>query len=347
MIWIKIEETYLYLCIKPYQETIDMISHRDRIEACISNHDLDRPPVALWRHFPVDDQSSEGLANATLAFQQTFDFDLVKFSPPSSFCLKDWGIQDEWQGDFYGTRKYTHTVIHHPDDWGRLPILDPYNGHLGEFLESLRIVVRELGPKTPVIQTVFNPLSQAKNLIGEEALVVQLRQFPDALHAGLKTITESTCRFIQAVVDTGTAGIFFAVQHAQYSLLTEGEYETFGRQYDLQTLEPAQSLWLRMLHLHGTDVMFNQIRDYPVNIINWHDRETYPSLSQAQSQFPGIVCGGISESNLVYGTPENVRLEAAQAIQATSAQRFMLGTGCVTPIIAPFGNILAVRQSVE
>jgi len=34
-----------------------MTTHRERIEACLSNQALDHPPVALWRHWPVDDQT--------------------------------------------------------------------------------------------------------------------------------------------------------------------------------------------------------------------------------------------------------------------------------------------------
>ncbi len=218
-----------------------MITHRDRIEASLSGQILDRPPVALWRHFPVDDQTSLGLADAALAFQKSFDFDLVKYMPPSSYCLQDWGARDEWHGDIDGVRDYTKRVIHHPDDWAKLKVLNPNKGRLGELLESLKIIVRELGPETPVIHTIFNPLSQAKNLVGSEALLVHLRQFPDAFHAGLKIITESTCRYIEALSEIGVAGIFFAVQHAQYGLLNIDEYRTFGSHYDLQTLEPRSS----------------------------------------------------------------------------------------------------------
>ena len=54
------------------------ITHRQRLETCLTGQKPDRTPVALWRHFPVDDQTPEGLAAATLNFQSTFDFDLVK-----------------------------------------------------------------------------------------------------------------------------------------------------------------------------------------------------------------------------------------------------------------------------
>jgi uroporphyrinogen decarboxylase len=166
--------------------------------------------------------------------------------------------------------------------------------------------------------------------------------------AGLKTIAESTQRFVEAASQIGIAGIFYAVQHAQYGLLTESEYETFGRAYDLPVLEPAGDLWLKMLHLHGEHVMFDCFLDYPVAVINWHDQETWPSLVEAQARFSGVACGGLKRwETMVLGTPERVAAEVKEAILATGGRRFILGTGCVLPIVAPSGNILAARRSVE
>lgn len=323
------------------------LSHRLRLEAALAGGNIDRPPVALWRHFPVDDQAPGSLASATVAFQRDFDFDLVKVTPASSFCVKDWGSQDEWRGASEGTRDYTFRVIQQPEDWTRLKPLDPRQGFLAGQLECLRLIVGELGREVPVIQTIFNPLSQAKNLVGREALLVHLRRDPEAVHAGLATIAESTRRFTEAALETGIAGIFYAVQHAQFGLLSRQEYHEFGRAYDLQVLEPARSLWLNLLHLHGEEIMFDEFLDYPMAAINWHDRETAPSLPEAQSRFSGAVCGGLRRwETMVLGTPEQVRHEALDAIQSTRGTRFILGTGCVLPTIAPRGNILAVRHSV-
>jgi uroporphyrinogen decarboxylase len=324
------------------------MNHIDRLQACISGGSIDRPPVALWRHFPVDDQSPRSLAAAALAFQRTYDFDLVKLTPASSYCLKDWGVQDEWRGSTEGTREYTHPVIQQPEDWERLPILDPYKGHLGEQLTCLGLIIEELGVEVPVLQTIFSPLAQAKNLAGQKRLLVHLRSHPDAVHAGLKTIAETTRRFIGEAGKTGIAGLFYAVQHAQLGLLSIDEYQSFGTFYDLQLLEESQDLWLNMLHLHGEEVMFDQLSNYPVAAINWHDRDTYPSLKEAQVRYSGVVCGGLQrERTMVLGTPEQVMAEARDAIQATRGRKFILGTGCVLPIIAPHGNIIAARRSVE
>ncbi len=324
-----------------------MITHRERIEACIAGEVLDRPPVALWRHFPVDDQHPITLASAVLTFQRTYDFDFVKVTPSSSYCLVDWGARDEWRGNPEGTRDYTYRVIQNPDDWAVLPLLDPERGALGAELETLKLLMQELEPETPILQTIFSPLSQAKNLVGGSELLIHMRRFPDALHSGLERITETTRRYIEAVRRTGVTGIFYAVQHAQYGLLAAEEFATFGRHYDLQVLEIAREMGLRLLHLHGLDVMFDAVSDYPVNMLNWHDRETDPSLSLGSKRFPGAVCGGIKTHTLVYGAPDQVRQEALEAIQSTEGSHFILGTGCVTPVIAPYGNLMAVRQSVE
>lgn len=324
------------------------MNHRQRLETCLGGGILDQTPIALWRHFPVEDQSPDGLARAVVDFQRLYDFDLVKVTPASSFCLKDWGVDDEWQGNPEGTREYVHRVINSPDDWLKLKVLDPYQGALGKQLACLKMICQELGPDVPVIQTIFNPLSQAKNLAGGERLVVHLRQYPFVVDAGLKIISETIRRFIEAVNKTGIAGIFYAIQHANYHLLTEAEYLHFGKINDLEILELVRGNWLNMLHLHGDNVMFKLFTDYPVQVINWHDRETYPSLAEGKDLFHALVCGGLQrERTMELGSPEHVYSEACDAILATENKRFILGTGCVLQITTPSANIRAAIQAAR
>jgi uroporphyrinogen decarboxylase len=324
-----------------------MNTHKERIQACLNNETLERPPAALWRHFPVDDQDPKLLAEATLHFQRTYDFDLVKVTPASSFCAKDWGVEDEWRGHTEGTRQYTKHIIRDPRDWESLPVLDPTAHHLAGQLSCLRFLRAELGPETPLLQTVFSPLAQAKNLAGNDTLIAHLRLYPEAVIKGLATIAETTRRFVEACLDTGIDGIFYAIQHAQASLLTLEEYQSFGLPHDQTTLEPAQALWCNLLHLHGHDIYFSLLDSLQFHIVNWHDRETFPSLTEAQKQFSGVLCGGMRQDTLVFGNRTEVQKEAADAIQQTDGKRLLLGTGCVVPVIASHGNILAARKSVE
>jgi uroporphyrinogen decarboxylase len=323
------------------------LSHRERLEACLSGEEPDRTPVALWRHFPVDDQTPEGLAVATAAFQRSYDFDLIKVTPSSSFCLKDWGADDQWTGSVEGTREYQRTVIQRADDWPRLPILDSKHGKLRDQLTCLRILITEFSPQIPVVQTVFSPMSQAKNLAGGDNLLVHMRQNPEELLAGLEKITRSTILFLEELRKLGADGIFYAIQHAQYGLLSEAEFQKFCRPFDLRILDAARSMWLNIAHIHGENIMFDQVVDYPVGVLNWHDRHTPPSLAEAAQKFKGVLCGGLRRwETMVLGNSIQVQNEARVAIQAMQGKRFILGTGCVMPIVTPHGNILAARESV-
>jgi uroporphyrinogen decarboxylase len=322
-----------------------MISKKERLEAAIRGEIADRPPVALWRHFPVDDQDPIELAKSTAEFQRHFDFDLVKVTPSSSFCLKDWGSQDDWRGADEGTRQYTHRVIKDDQGWDDLPALDPAQGYLGDQLQCLQALRADLGPDVPIIQTIFNPLSQAKNLAGQERLFVHLHRSPDKVHQGLARITETTISFVEAAKACGIDGIFFATQHASFRYFDEVGYKEFGQKYDLRILEHIDDLWLNMLHLHGEAIMFDLAVTYPTNIVNWHDQETPPDLATAQSMVDGAVCGGLQRESLVLDDPAMIQTAAKKAIEVTGGKGFILGTGCVVPIKAPRGNIAAVRSA--
>lgn len=324
------------------------VSKRERLEAAIAGQRADRLPIALWRHFPVDDQDPKSLADATAEFQARYDFDFVKVTPASSFCLKDWGADDEWQGNPEGTRKYTHRVVKEPEDWTALRELDPRAGWLGEQLKCLDLLSDRLDPATPYIQTVFSPLAQAKNLAGGDLLIDHLHRSPELVLEGLETILQSTLSFIEAVKERRAAGIFYAIQHASYRFFDPAGYERFGLAFDRKILESVQDMWLNVLHLHGDRLIFDVAESLPFQVVNWHARTAGPGLNEADTRVQGAVCGGLRrEATLVLGTPQAVRDEAKDAIKSMDGRGMILGAGCVVPTIAPRANLVAARQSVD
>lgn len=324
------------------------MNHRQRMQACLAGSVVDRPPVALWRHFPVDDQDPSTLAASVLRFQELYDFDFIKVTPASSFCLRDYGVTDEWRGNAEGTRDFLFRPIRKPQDWQTLPRIIPEESDLQMQLDCLKQINAGATADTPFIQTIFDPMSQAKNLVGKENLLVHMRQHPKDLHAGLGRIMENTIAFIKKCIPLKIDGIFLAVQHAQASLLSKEELEEFVLPYDREILSHVKDLWLNVIHLHGQNVYFSELSQLSVPMINWHDQETAPDLAEGKLHFSGAVCGGLRQwETLVYGTPELVIKEAQSAISSTTGSRFILGTGCVLPITAPHANIAAARRAVE
>lgn len=322
-------------------------SKRKRLEAAVAGETVDRLPVALWRHWPGDDQDAAALAAAQLKWQADYDWDVVKVGPASSYSVVDWGVRDRWEGHIEGTRTTTHYPVQSTTDWEVLRPLDPGRGMLAKQIEALRLVGAGLGSETPFIATIFSPLSVAKHLAGNETMLSHMRHSPDAFRHGLETITESIIRFIDAARATGIAGIYYAVQHAVYPLLSRDEFEIFGRLYDQQILESADDLWCNFVHLHGTRVMFDLVADYPAAFLNWHDRDTGISIAEGLSYIREAASGGVSQWTIHQEGPEGTLAEIVDAREQTGGRRLLLGTGCVIMTTTPTRNIRAFREAVS
>ncbi|MNV86314.1 Uroporphyrinogen decarboxylase (URO-D) [compost metagenome] len=103
-----------------------------------------------------------------------------------------------------------------------------------------------------------------------------------------------------------------------------------------------------MLHAHGLDLMLDSMADYPVEMLNWHDRLTEPNLAAAAKSFPGLVVGGLNEnSSLVSGSTEPTRAEVNDAIAQTSGKRVMIAPGCVLLVATRDEQIKIVLQTIE
>lgn len=319
------------------------MDHWQRIEAAIAGARTDRVPVALWRHFPVDDQDPGRLAALTLEWQRAWDFDLVKFMPSGTYSVEDWGAKSVYEGAANGARAISVPGVNSPEDWRRLPRLEPQRGVLGAQNEALARAAKELRGEVPILQTVFSPLTTARKLAGE-ALLGQLRADPGALEAGLRTITDTTIDFSLAALAAGAHGLFFATQLATTDVLTVVEYERFGRKFDLEIFSAIKDkARLNMLHLHGENVMFDLLASYPVEMINWHDRLTAPSLKLALGKFKGALVGGVEERELLLsGSEQAVRAQVREAIAQTGGRRLVVGPGCVAAVAAPERNLRAV-----
>jgi uroporphyrinogen decarboxylase len=324
------------------------MDHWQRIEAAAAEQPIDRLPISLWRHFPEDDLDPAKLAAHMVAWQREWDFDLVKFMPSGTYGVEDWGAVTEYQGAANGARAVVKTGLARAADWARLARLDPRKGVLGQQVEALRLTARELGGSAPILQTVFSPLTTARKLAGERVFA-DMRREPEALEAGLRTITDVTIDFALASLEAGAHGFFLATQCASYRVATETEYLRFGKRYDLEFFAALQGRTrFDLLHVHGEDVMFDLLADYPVSLVNWHDRLTAPRLGEALARCPQLLVGGLEENRtLTNGPSAAIGAEVRDAIAQTGGRRLMIGPGCVLLVSTPDAHVRAAVDAVR
>ncbi len=322
------------------------MSARERVEAALAGQDVDVVPVSLWRHFPEQDQTAEALTDVTLEWQKRFGFDFIKLMPPGDYATIDWGAESSYQGAVGGTRQTTTFPITTIDDWAKIKPVPVDRGRNREVIEAARLVDERLGGEIPVLQTIFSPLTIAMKL-SDGKVLEHLRQRPEIVHEALSAITEVTRAMTAATLDHGAYGIFFATQCASTDLMTPDEYRAFGSAYDRQVLDEAGGSRFTLVHIHGSNIMFDELKTYNANALNWHDRRTAPTLAEGQASSGRTVVGGIHEKAIADMTPAEAAAQARDAIDALSARHLMIAPGCVMPITTPDSNVRAVVEAVR
>jgi uroporphyrinogen decarboxylase len=321
------------------------MKHRERLALALRGEPVDRPPLSLWRHFGGIDMTEDGLVDVMLDFQRQYDFDFLKFMPTGMYSTLDWGVETTWEPHARGTRTVTRHVIGKPSDWEALPLLDIDKGQLGMVNRALARTVAGTDPDTPVLQTIFSPLTTANKMAGQ-VLLPHLRQHPDRLRAGLATIAEVTERMIAAAIDRG-AGIFYASQMATADVLTEAEVAEWETPHVERLLGPLKGAATVFIHAHGNHLWFDSVAAWPADGLNWHDRRGGPSLAEARRRAGGGLLGGIDGyGHLRDGSLSELFAEIADATRQVD-RGLVVTPGCVIPMDCPPHLIRAAREAIE
>lgn len=320
------------------------MTHRERVNAALRGAPTDRPPISLWRHFGGIDMTASGLADAMVGFQQEYDFDFVKFMPTGTYTIIDWGAETEWVPNDHGIRTVRRLPVQRAEDWPRLPLLDTATGVLGMVNDALALAVGQLGPDVPVLQTIFSPLATARKL-GGEATLAHLRRDPDQFAEGMETITAMTASLIADAVRRG-ADLFYVLQSGTADVLTRDEFVRWETAYARRLLAGLGDT-LVVLHTHGDHLWFEDVADWPVSGINWHDRSAGPSLARARNITDRGLLGGVDAwTALRSGTPADVEATVIDAVRQGGG-RLVVAPGCVIPTDSAPHLIRTARTTVE
>ena len=219
------------------------LTKRERLQATIAGQTVDRPAVALWRHWPGDDQRPDDQARAHMRFQKEYDFDLIKVTPSSGYTVKDWGVDERYLGNTEGTCEHGQLRIQSAGGLAESPTeLDPTQGTLGGQLRCLDLIAGRWATRCPLFRRSLTPYRWPNTWPERKSCACICGATRRRCTRHCETITASIVAFVRQVMRTGAAGLFYAVQHAQYGVLTEEEYRPFGRPYDRQVLAAAERL---------------------------------------------------------------------------------------------------------
>lgn len=336
----------------------------ERVKAVLAGQEVDRVPASVWMHISDLDQDPRSLAEAMVEFNLKHDFDFIKMMPFGAYGVPDWGAKLDIFCDKYKEVEIAAPGITCVEDYYNMEVLPATYGTWGKTLQLSHWTRKELAKHdaldTPYVQTIFSPSTTLKKLAGDRVFA-DMVEHPEAVHHALEVITETTINFVNANIEAGVSGFFFATQLATYDLMTEEGYAEFGKPYDLRVINAYKDkTWFNVLHVHGKNTMFKTMCKYPLPIISWHDRQDGPTMAEAKEMTDKVFLGGLREGpavvngHLVYdsilaeegATPASIEKHIHEAIDSMDGKRMMIGPGCVAEPHSSEENIQAVRDAV-
>ena len=326
-----------------------MTEKTERIRCVLDGELADRVPYSVWTHFPGIDLDPDRLAEATLTFYRDLDLDFLKNMSNGMFSIEDYGCDCDFSAiSEGGVASVTKYAVEAPSDWETLSELNIEKGALGRELRSLSRLLDGLRGEAPVLATVFSPLTTAQKLSGT-LFLEHLRTHPRRLKQGLSRIAACTARFAVRAIELGCAGLYFASQMSQRSLLAEEEYREFGVPYDLEVLEAVEGgSWFNVVHIHGNGIMFGLLEDYPVQGISWHVWETKPTVEEfVAADKAKCIVGGLRRSMITSGNRPELAKDVSGMMRITGGRRLMLAPGCVVRAPCDQETLRYLRRTID
>ena len=110
---------------------------------------------------------------------------------------------------------------------------------------------------------------------------------------------------------------------------TDAAYAEFGKPYDLRVLEAAGKGWMNTIHCHGDHIMFHILKDYPVQVFNWHAWESLPALDEAYALTGKCLMGGLSRTDITQQNRGAIQNQIFQCFKLLGGRHQILTPGCV------------------
>jgi uroporphyrinogen decarboxylase len=313
----------------------------ERIEAVLRGQKPDRPPFSFWYHFPPDAASGERAVQAHLDHLETYQPDFLK-------------VMNE--------NPYPHErVIASARELDSLAELSGDHDGFGQQLDLIRSLRRAVGRDILLVTTIFNawavlrqivhpPELSDRNVVDGWLRAAQLSD-PEPVQRALRIMASNLARFAQLCITAGADGIFLSVRDDWVDADTPGLYRNLVEPLDRMILAGASAGRLNVLHVCGRALDFRRFAEYPVHVINWADRIAGPAIVDVKDWLRPAICAGVNhERTLPDGSPRDVVLEVADAIQQAHGRPIMIAPGCTfDPARVPKTNLeaftLAVRES--
>ncbi|OMD67852.1 uroporphyrinogen-III decarboxylase [Paenibacillus odorifer] len=333
-------------------------SKQDRFNALLSGERADRPIGSGWRHFIDKEQTADDLAETTISFTKKYDWDWVKINPRATYLAEAWGNQYDFTD--YQTvfpRQQTTAIPTAASLWDIDVKKAVQSAPLAEHLDAVRRIRQGL-PDTPLIQTVFSPLTVLLFIVGRSAYVTKtvfgiehpvtleslFKEHRAAAHHALHAISLTLADYVQELQQAGSDGLFYAVTGTAHpGLFDEAMFDELSRPYDSIVLEAA-SYGKNILHTCGAYAQPEKFNDYRIDGISWDTiAEGNPGL---EANLKATKVGGVDHGLFAVNDIAQIKQQAEDALKLMKDQPFILSPNCAIPLNVTDEALAQFKKSI-
>jgi uroporphyrinogen decarboxylase len=302
----------------------------ERVTRALKGVEADRPPFSFWYHFGLQHMPGRKYAEAQIDFYRAFDPDFIKVMNDYPYPLPR-GLE----------------ALATEEDWKRVEPVAGADKCWAQQLDALSTINGAIGKEALFVETVFSPWTTARRLTRTGELDEARQRYPETLLAAMDAIATSLARYAVEAIARGASGIFLSLGAATDDVMTAGEYEVWGRPFDLKILDAVTGSPFNVLHIHGKRIHFDSLLDYPVQALNWSHCTTAPSLRDARARTRKPILGGINEATIDYRSASEIEKEVAKALDEAGPVGLMVTPGCTVPSDTPVRSLKAIRAALN
>ena len=315
------------------------MTKRERCMAAVKGEKPDKIPYSLWSHMPQFDHDADAITEKTYEFYKAYDVDFIKTMNNGMYSIEDFGaVIDYSEVAKGGMAKLVSTPIETAEDWTKLTVKPLTEGAIARELHYLEMILEKVkADDVPVIFTVFTPITTANKLCGGKIGQYIHQGHGEEVKAALEAICQTTEALAAKAIEMGADGVFMASQMSNYATsmavepLTASEYLEYGKPYDVRILNAANNAggWMNTIHCHGDNIMFDILKDYPVQVFNWHAWETLPTVDEVLATTDKCIMGGLKRFDITECNHNAIRHQIYECCRMSGGRRLILTPGCV------------------
>jgi uroporphyrinogen decarboxylase len=321
------------------------ITSRQLINQVFELKAVPRVPVGFWFHFLAEERFGCGTGSffsenvrGHRRFIETFKPDMVKIMSDGFFNYPSKRVSDN-PADMLGS--LDTVTANHP--WIR---------------DQVRLVeaVRALQDDTSYFYNVFSPATTLRFMIGREALLKWLKEYPLESQKLLNEMSRGLTVLATEVISQGRAdGVYFSVQNPDLNNFSDDDYLKFLFQGEIDLLNEANlSGGQNILHICGYAGVKNNLpfyANYPAQAFSWAVNVENVSLKTGQKLFGGkAVIGGfpnIRGSIIHTGQKEEIEAFTRKILEETGRIGVIIGADCTVPSDIDLEHLNWVREAAK